>query len=36
MLLGPDALALYRYSTQARATEIEKWETLSGSTDFDS
>ena len=36
LLLGPDALALYRYSTQARATEIEKWETLSGSTDFDS
>ena len=36
LLLGPDALALYRYSTQARASEIEKWEKLTSGTDFDS
>ncbi|SPM37783.1 NADP-dependent 3-hydroxy acid dehydrogenase YdfG [Mycobacterium rhizamassiliense] len=36
LLLGPDALALYRYSAQARAAEIEKWEKLTSGTDFES
>jgi NAD(P)-dependent dehydrogenase (short-subunit alcohol dehydrogenase family) len=36
LLLGPDALALYRYSAQARTAEIEKWEKLTSGTDFDS
>jgi NAD(P)-dependent dehydrogenase (short-subunit alcohol dehydrogenase family) len=35
LLLGPDALALYRYITDARASEIGKWEQLSGGTNFD-
>ncbi|CDO87687.1 short-chain dehydrogenase [Mycobacterium triplex] len=35
LLLGPDALALYRYTTDARASEIAKWEQLTGGTDFD-
>lgn len=35
LLLGPDALAAYRYAADARAGEIEKWERLTGSTDFD-
>jgi NAD(P)-dependent dehydrogenase (short-subunit alcohol dehydrogenase family) len=35
LLLGPDALALYRYTTDARASEIGKWEQLSGGTNFD-
>jgi len=36
LLLGPDALALYRYVTDARADEIAKWEQVSASTDLDS
>ncbi|OBF10683.1 oxidoreductase [Mycobacterium sp. 852002-10029_SCH5224772] len=35
LLLGPDALALYRYAADARAGEIGKWEELTSSTDFD-
>jgi NAD(P)-dependent dehydrogenase (short-subunit alcohol dehydrogenase family) len=35
LLLGPDALALYRYVTDARAGEIGKWEELTGGTNFD-
>lgn len=35
LLLGPDALAAYRYTADARAAEIRKWETLTSSTDFD-
>ncbi len=35
LLLGPDAVALYRYAADARATEIAKWEELSGATNFD-
>lgn len=35
LLLGPDALAGYRYAADARATEINKWEELSASTNFD-
>ncbi len=35
LLLGPDALALYRYTADARGSEIAKWEQLSGSTNFD-
>jgi NAD(P)-dependent dehydrogenase (short-subunit alcohol dehydrogenase family) len=35
LLLGPDALALYRYTADARATEIAKWEQLTSGTDFD-
>lgn len=34
LLLGPDALAGYRYVAEARAAEIARWETLSGSTNF--
>jgi NAD(P)-dependent dehydrogenase (short-subunit alcohol dehydrogenase family) len=36
LLLGPDALALYRYVADGRATEIAKWEQLTTSTNFDS
>jgi hypothetical protein len=36
LLLGPDALAAYRYIADARANEIAKWEQLSASTNFDS
>jgi NAD(P)-dependent dehydrogenase (short-subunit alcohol dehydrogenase family) len=35
LLLGPDALALYRYTADARATEIAKWEQLTSSTNFE-
>jgi NAD(P)-dependent dehydrogenase (short-subunit alcohol dehydrogenase family) len=35
LLLGPDALALYRYVADARASEIAKWEQLTSGTDFD-
>ena len=35
LLLGPDALALYRYVTDARASEISKWEELTSRTNFD-
>jgi NAD(P)-dependent dehydrogenase (short-subunit alcohol dehydrogenase family) len=34
LLLGPDALALYRYVGDARAAEIAKWEQLTTGTDF--
>lgn len=34
LLLGPDALAIYRYVANARAGEIAKWEELTGGTDF--
>jgi NAD(P)-dependent dehydrogenase (short-subunit alcohol dehydrogenase family) len=35
LLLGPDALAAYRYIADSRATEIAKWERLSAGTNFD-
>src|SRR5918912_1421540 len=35
LLLGPDALAAYRYLADARANEIAKWEKLTASTNFD-
>jgi NAD(P)-dependent dehydrogenase (short-subunit alcohol dehydrogenase family) len=35
LLLGPDALAAYRYIADARANEIAKWEKLSTGTNFD-
>ena len=35
LLLGPDALAAYRYLAERRANEIGKWEELSSGTDFD-
>lgn len=35
LLLGPDALAAYRYTADARAAEIRKWEKLTSSTDFE-
>jgi NAD(P)-dependent dehydrogenase (short-subunit alcohol dehydrogenase family) len=35
LLLGPDALGLYRYVTDARAAEIAKWEQVTGGTNFD-
>src|ERR1700692_872812 len=35
LLLGPDALAGYRYIADARASEITKWEKLTTSTNFD-
>jgi NAD(P)-dependent dehydrogenase (short-subunit alcohol dehydrogenase family) len=34
LLLGPDALAAYRYAADARAGEIRNWEGLTSSTDF--
>jgi NAD(P)-dependent dehydrogenase (short-subunit alcohol dehydrogenase family) len=34
LLLGPDALAMYRYIADARAGEIAEWEKLTISTDF--
>jgi NAD(P)-dependent dehydrogenase (short-subunit alcohol dehydrogenase family) len=34
LLLGPDALAIYRHVAEQRADEIAKWEHLTGSTDF--
>ncbi len=36
LLLGPDAVGLYRYVADARAAEIAKWEELSSGTNFDS
>lgn len=35
LLLGPDALAAYRYTADARAAEIQKWEQLTSGTDFE-
>ncbi|GAB1811900.1 oxidoreductase [Mycobacterium sp. MUNTM1] len=35
LLLGPDSLAAYRYTAEARAAEIEKWEELTRGTDFE-
>jgi len=35
LLLGPDALALYRYTAERRASEIGKWERLTSGTNFD-
>jgi NAD(P)-dependent dehydrogenase (short-subunit alcohol dehydrogenase family) len=35
LLLGPDALALYRYTADARSSEIAKWEALTSGTNFD-
>jgi len=35
LLLGPDALALYRYVAEGRASEIAKWEKLTSSTNLD-
>ncbi|OBH93783.1 oxidoreductase [Mycobacterium sp. E2733] len=34
LLLGPDALAFYRYVADARATEIANWESLTSGTNF--
>ncbi|OBI02633.1 oxidoreductase [Mycobacterium scrofulaceum] len=34
LLLGPDALAIYRHVADARAAEIEKWENLTSGTNF--
>jgi NAD(P)-dependent dehydrogenase (short-subunit alcohol dehydrogenase family) len=36
LLLGPDALAAYRYIADGRANEIAKWEKLTTDTNFDS
>jgi NAD(P)-dependent dehydrogenase (short-subunit alcohol dehydrogenase family) len=36
LLLGPDALAAYRYLAERRMKEIAKWERHTTSTDFDS
>lgn len=35
LLLGPDALALYRYVADARVAEIANWEQLTSGTDLD-
>jgi NAD(P)-dependent dehydrogenase (short-subunit alcohol dehydrogenase family) len=35
LLLGPDALALYRYTADARTSEIANWEELTSGTNFD-
>ena len=35
LLLGPDALAAYRYVADARAAEIAQWERLTAATDFE-
>jgi len=35
LLLGPDALAAYRYIADNRASEIAKWEQLTAGTNFD-
>jgi NAD(P)-dependent dehydrogenase (short-subunit alcohol dehydrogenase family) len=35
LLLGPDALAIYRHVAEARAGEIAKWEELTSGTNFD-
>ena len=34
LLLGPDALAIYRHVAEQRANEITKWEELTTSTNF--
>ena len=36
LLLGPDALAGYRYIAERRANEIAKWEQVTAGTNFDS
>ena len=36
LLLGPDALAAYRYIAERRANEIAKWEELTSGTNIDS
>ena len=36
LLLGPEALAVYRHVADKRAKEIATWEALTMSTDFDS
>jgi NAD(P)-dependent dehydrogenase (short-subunit alcohol dehydrogenase family) len=36
LLLGIDALSMYRHVADARASEIAKWESLTTSTDFES
>lgn len=35
LLLGTDALAMYRQVAEARTAQIDRWESLSASTDFD-
>ncbi len=35
LLLGPDALAFYRYTSDARASEIANWEELTSGTNLD-
>jgi hypothetical protein len=35
LLLGPDAVAAYRYIADRRAGEIAKWEQLSSGSNFD-
>jgi short-subunit dehydrogenase len=35
LLLGPDALAYYRYLADARTSEIGKWESLTSGTNLD-
>src|SRR6201986_1364540 len=35
LLLGPDALAIYRQVADERATEIARWEALTAGTNFD-
>jgi NAD(P)-dependent dehydrogenase (short-subunit alcohol dehydrogenase family) len=35
LLLGPDALAIYRYVAEGRASEIGKWEKLTSGTNLD-
>jgi NAD(P)-dependent dehydrogenase (short-subunit alcohol dehydrogenase family) len=35
LLLGPDALALYRYTADARTSEIANWEQLTSGTNLD-
>jgi NAD(P)-dependent dehydrogenase (short-subunit alcohol dehydrogenase family) len=34
LLLGTDALGYYRGAAEARAAEVDKWETISASTDY--
>jgi hypothetical protein len=36
LLLGPDALAAYRYIADGRAKEVATWEKLTASTNLDS
>jgi NAD(P)-dependent dehydrogenase (short-subunit alcohol dehydrogenase family) len=35
LLLGPDALSIYRYAADGRAKEIAEWERLTSGTNFD-